>query len=60
MILIFYVTAVVREENRSVASRFISKDVLDITAEDLKSFDAMVGGAGSLYVNKERISAVQK
>lgn len=82
------VTAVVRGENKSVAENVISKDLFDLTEEDLKGFDvvvdafgawaeeklplhsaslkhlcdilsgtdtrlAVVGGAGSLYVNPE-------
>ena len=41
------VTAVVRGENRSAASQSISRDVLDITAEDLKGFDAVVDAFGA-------------
>lgn len=87
------VTAIVRGENKSAAPRSISRDVQDITAEDLKEFDAVVdafgawteetlpmhstslkvlcdalsgtdtrllvvGGAGSLYVNKEHTACV--
>lgn len=87
------VTAIVRGENRSAAPQSINKDILDITAADLKNFDAVVdafgawtedtlplhsttlkilcdalsdtetrliivGGAGSLYVNKEHTLCV--
>ena len=87
------VTAVVRGENRSAAPRYISRDVLDLTALDLKGFDVVVdafgawteetlplhsvslkvlcdalsgtdtrlmvvGGAGSLYVNREHTACV--
>lgn len=41
------VTAIVRGENRSAAPRFLSRDVLDITAEDLKGFDAVVDAFGA-------------
>lgn len=41
------VTAVVRGENRSAAPASISKDVLEITAEDLKGFDAVVDAFGA-------------
>lgn len=41
------VTAVVRGENRSVASQSISRDVLDITAEDLRGFDVVVDAFGA-------------
>ncbi len=40
------VTAVVRGENRSQAPRSINRDVLDITPEDLKGFDAVVDAFG--------------
>ena len=87
------VTAIVRGENHSAAPQSISKDILDITAADLKNFDVVVdafgawtedtlplhsttlkvlcdalsgtdtrliivGGAGSLYVNKEHTLCV--
>lgn len=41
------VTAIVRGENKSAAPCVISKDVLDITAEDLKGFDAVVDAFGA-------------
>lgn len=41
------VTAVVRGENRSAALRSISRDVLDITADDLKGFDVVVDAFGA-------------
>ena len=41
------VTAVVRGGNRSVASQSISRDVLDITAEDLRGFDVVVDAFGA-------------
>lgn len=41
------VTAVVRGENRSAAPRSISRDVLDITADDLKGFDVVVDAFGA-------------
>lgn len=82
------VTAVIRGENKSKAPKSITKDILDLTYEDLKDFNVIidafgawtpetlplhsttlkhlcdilsgkenrllvVGGAGSLYVNKE-------
>ncbi len=43
----FDVTAVVRGENRSAASKYINRDVLDITAEDLKGFDVVVDAFGA-------------
>lgn len=41
------VTAIVRGENRSAAPNAIIKDVFDITAEDLKGFDAVVDAFGA-------------
>lgn len=41
------VTAVVRGENRSVAPQSISRDVLDITVEDLKGFEVVVDAFGA-------------
>ena len=87
------VTAVVREDNQSVAPHVIKKDLYDLTKEDLAGFDVVVdafgawapedlpghstslrhlcdilsgtdirlcivGGAGSLYVNKENTLCV--
>lgn len=87
------VTAVVREDNQSVAPHVIKKDLYDLKKEDLASFDVVVdafgawapeelpghstslrhlcdilsgtdirlcivGGAGSLYVNKEHTLCV--
>lgn len=87
------VTAIAKEENRSVATQFVEKDLFDLNSEDLKGFDAVVdafgawteeelpnhtkslmhlcdilsgketrlvvvGGAGSLYVNKEHTAVV--
>ena len=89
----FDVTAVVRGENKSEATKAIVKDLFDLTKEDLSGFDAVVdacgawtpetldvipnavkklcellketdtrllivGGAGSLYVNKEHTLTV--
>lgn len=87
------VTAIVRNENKSVAKNAIIKDLFNLTKEDLKDFDVVidacggwtedtipnipkavkylcgllentnkrlviVGGAGSLYVNKEHTLTV--
>lgn len=41
------VTAVVRSENRSAAQNVIVKDLFDLTAEDLASFDAVVDAFGA-------------
>lgn len=41
------VTAIVRGENRSAAPRCISRNVLDITADDLKGFDVVVDAFGA-------------
>lgn len=87
------VTAIVREKNESVAQKVITRDIFDITREDLAGFDAVidafgawkeeelpnhvkssqhlcdvlsgtqirliiVGGAGSLYTNKEHTAVL--
>ena len=84
----FDVTAIVRSDNKSAATKVIKKDLMDLTTEELKGFDVIVdafgvfvpdklsqhsttlkhlcdilsgsksrllivGGAGSLYVDKE-------
>lgn len=41
------VTAIVRGENKSVAKKVITKDLFDLTAEDLKGFDAVVDAFGA-------------
>lgn len=41
------VTAFVRGENKSAASKVIVKDLFDITSEDLKGFDAVVDAFGA-------------
>lgn len=41
------VTAIVRGENRSAANQVISKDLFDLTAEDLKGFDVVVDAFGA-------------
>ncbi|SDP73475.1 hypothetical protein [Selenomonas ruminantium] len=41
------VTAVVRGENKSVATKTISKDLFDLTIEDLKGFDVVVDAFGA-------------
>lgn len=40
------VTAVVREENRSIADKVIQKDLFDLTKADLEGFDAVVDAFG--------------
>lgn len=40
------VTAIVRGENRSAATNVIARDTMDITAEDLAGFDAVVDAFG--------------
>lgn len=87
------VTAFVKGENKSAAKKSVSKDLFDLTREDLKDFDVVVdafgawapevldqhvkssqhlcdlvantekrlvivGGAGSLFVNKEHTACV--
>ena len=41
------VTAVVRGENKTAATQVIQKDLFDLTAEDLKGFDAVVNAFGA-------------
>ena len=41
------VTAVVRGENKSAASKVIAKDLFDLTAADLKDFDVVVDAFGA-------------
>lgn len=41
------VTAVVRGENKSAAKKVIAKDLFDLTADDLKGFDAVVDAFGA-------------
>ena len=43
----FDVTAVVRGENKTVASNAIVKDLFDLTADDLAGFDAVVDAFGA-------------
>ena len=43
----FDVTAFVRETNNTVAKKIVTKDIMDITAEDLKGFDAVVDAFGA-------------
>ncbi|MDD6462240.1 MAG: NAD(P)-dependent oxidoreductase [Bifidobacteriaceae bacterium] len=43
----FDVTAVVRGENKTVAQHAIIKDLFDLTADDLKGFDAVVDAFGA-------------
>ena len=41
------VTAVVREENATEAQQVLKKDLFDLTAEDLKGFDAVIDAFGA-------------
>ena len=41
------VIAIVRGENKSAAKKVITKDLFDLTAEDLKGFDAVVDAFGA-------------
>ena len=43
----FDVTAIVRDENKTVAQHAIIKDLFDLTADDLKGFDAVVDAFGA-------------
>lgn len=48
----FDVTAVVREANQTEAEKVITKDLFDLTSEDLKGFDAVVDAFGA-WVEEE-------
>lgn len=87
------VTAIVRDENKSVAKKVVHKDIMDLKKDDLKDFDVVIdafgawkeedlpnhtktsqhlcdilsgsqtrlliiGGAGSLYIDKEHKTQV--
>ena len=89
------VTAIARGKNESIASKFIEKDLFDLTKDDLKDFDVVVdafgawqeetlplhsaslqklcdllsntdtrilvvGGAGSLYIDKEHTTCLSE
>ena len=41
------VTAVVRSENKSAATKVIKKDLFDLTADDLKDFDIVIDAFGA-------------
>lgn len=41
------VTAVVRGENKSAATKVIKKDLFDLTADDLKDFDIVIDAFGA-------------
>lgn len=43
----FDVTAIVRGENKSAAPKSVSKDILDLKADDLAGFDAVVDAFGA-------------
>ena len=43
----FDVTAFSRSANKTAASQFVQKDIFDLTAEDLKGFDAVVDAFGA-------------
>ncbi|PTI77371.1 NAD(P)-dependent oxidoreductase [Staphylococcus succinus] len=46
------VTAIVRGENKTVASQVVQKDIFDLTKEDLAPFDVIVDAYGQADVNK--------
>ena len=49
----FVVTAFGRgEENKSAASDYVQKDIMDLTKEDLAGFDAVVDGFGAWEEDK--------
>ena len=41
------VTAIVREENKTVAKKSIKKDILDLTKNDLKDYDVVITAFGA-------------
>lgn len=41
------VTAVVREENKTITNSVINKDLFDLTAADLEGFDVVVDAFGA-------------
>ncbi|WP_336039391.1 NAD(P)H-binding protein [Fusobacterium polymorphum] len=41
------VTAIVREENKTVAKKSFKKDILDLTENDLKDFDVVITAFGA-------------
>ena len=41
------VTAIISGENKSAAPHYITKDIFDITAEDLKEFDVVIDAFGT-------------
>ncbi len=41
------VTAIVRGENQTAAAKAVSKDLFDLTAEDLKGFDVVIDAFGA-------------
>ena len=41
------VTAIVREENKTVAKKSIKKDILDLTENDLKDYDVVITAFGA-------------
>lgn len=41
------VTAIAREENKTVAKKFLKKDILDLTENDLKDFDVVITAFGA-------------
>lgn len=43
----FDVTAFVKSENKSVAKKVVIKDLFDLTADDIKGFDAVVDAFGA-------------
>jgi len=46
----FEVTAVVRSENKTAAKNVIQKDIMDLTADDLKNFDVVIDCFGTWKV----------
>ena len=46
------VTAFVREDNKTEAKNYIKKDIMDLTKEDLKDYDAVVDAFGAWEEDK--------
>ena len=41
------VTAIAREENKTVAKKFLKRDIFDLTEDDLKDFDVVITAFGA-------------
>ena len=52
------VTAVVRNENKTLAQDVLKKDIFELTASDLAGFDAVVEDSEALFPHPTAIEAV--